>query len=370
MPNEIRQLIAKGKTEQALERLAQLAAQDNSLSQEVLALQSRFNRLSREQRMGVLSPQDANIERNRIEQAILGLATELPAGAGADGGSTPPPPLALEESLPASSPGDPATSWIAGAGALLLILGLLLIVPCPTESQFFAFRIVLAMAAAALASQLPGMFHFEWPPAIKASGALTVFALLYLVNPAQLVGEGKCATGPFEFTIALVPDNSLQLSPSYPKLEEAQLKIRLDNKWEDAAVDADGDADYKSIPAEFRDARVAVQLSAKYWKPAQDTILLQGKSAVLRLVPDGSLAKVEGRIWEVNGATPIPGVKVDVADQSASTDAEGRFSIAVPPERQQAQHLLSATKAGYLPLANEPIRLDGGPVSFRMRAAD
>ena len=51
------------------------------------------------------------------------------------------------------------------------------------------YRIVISVAVAAFASIIPGNFEFKYQKAVTATGALGVFALVFLYNPAQLINN-------------------------------------------------------------------------------------------------------------------------------------------------------------------------------------
>jgi hypothetical protein len=71
----------------------------------------------------------------------------------------------------------------------LLVIGIA--IPNPTSSQEATFRIVLALAAAGVAAVMPGLLNINVATGkrfrLRAAGALAVFVLVYLVNPAQIV---------------------------------------------------------------------------------------------------------------------------------------------------------------------------------------
>jgi uncharacterized integral membrane protein len=94
-------------------------------------------------------------------------------------------------------------SWekitVAAAGVLfvLLLLVIAIWIPEPTEFQIFVFRVVLALAAAAVGSAVPGVLHIEsriGKLLIRASGALALFAIVYSVNPPALATKVAKAT--------------------------------------------------------------------------------------------------------------------------------------------------------------------------------
>ena len=73
---------------------------------------------------------------------------------------------------------------------LVTMLVIALLVRQPTTFQLFVFRVILALAAGGAAWFIPGFIdvHINLPKvAIRATGAIAVFGIVYLVNPPSLV---------------------------------------------------------------------------------------------------------------------------------------------------------------------------------------
>jgi len=292
--------------------------------------------------MGVLSFDEENRRRNQIVEALLGLIDKIEKGETAH-----PPTQPSNGNGSNNSDGKSShVPWIVGLGLLLAGVGLLVADECPSETKFFGIRLLLALGAGGVASILPGLFKFD-SPGVVATGALAMAALVYLVNPAKLIASDDCGKLPFEFTVSLQPDPALKLSPSYPPLKETRLLLRLDNKWEPASVDDLGDADYKSIPGDFKNYKVAARLEARFWKLTADSLLLEGKSQVLSIAPDGSLGELAGKVKSHKGAVPLEGVVVEVEGLKDTTDGQGNFRLLIPLERQKSEYSLTPVKKGY-----------------------
>lgn len=65
---------------------------------------------------------------------------------------------------------------VGGLGTLLLIAG---VDPHPSQTNWYIYLTVLALAAGGVAALLPGAINFEVPGSLKAGGALAVVALIF-----------------------------------------------------------------------------------------------------------------------------------------------------------------------------------------------
>lgn len=75
-----------------------------------------------------------------------------------------------------------------GFGTLFIIIILILAIffPNPTSFQHTVFRIVLALAAAGFAAEIPGFLKVTVAKAIRAGGAIGVFVIVFFFSPANL----------------------------------------------------------------------------------------------------------------------------------------------------------------------------------------
>ena len=96
--------------------------------------------------------------------------------------------------------------FLFGAVFLVLIALIAFMIPTPSDFQEMVFRIILALSAAGVGSLFPGFLDFRYQNFLRAGGAMAMFVLVYLVNPATYV-IGKSSTdisfptSPFRITI-------------------------------------------------------------------------------------------------------------------------------------------------------------------------
>jgi hypothetical protein len=84
------------------------------------------------------------------------------------------------------------TGLVVGIMFALIILFLVVFIPNPTPSQFFFFRGLFAISLAAVAVIIPGLLNVESrfnKFSVKASGAIAVFILVWMLNPPALINS-------------------------------------------------------------------------------------------------------------------------------------------------------------------------------------
>jgi hypothetical protein len=82
------------------------------------------------------------------------------------------------------------TGLIIGVLFLFGIMALVVFIPNPTPSQFFVFRGGFSISLAAIAAIIPGLLTVEsrfQKFSIRATGAIAVFIIVWLVNPPVLI---------------------------------------------------------------------------------------------------------------------------------------------------------------------------------------
>lgn len=81
-PENIRELIARNKLSEALDLIQSWAAKnDPSLENDAILLSSRLSSVQRNERMGIMSFDQVNLERNRITHALIDLASQIKVDA-------------------------------------------------------------------------------------------------------------------------------------------------------------------------------------------------------------------------------------------------------------------------------------------------
>lgn len=79
-------------------------------------------------------------------------------------------------------------AFFFGVMFLVAILVLAIFFPNPTPFQYTVFRVVLSLAAAGFATMIPGFLEVRLGNWLRATGAIAIFVIVYLVNPVALLG--------------------------------------------------------------------------------------------------------------------------------------------------------------------------------------
>lgn len=139
---------------------------------------------------------------------------------------------------------------ITGLVLLITLLIITLVIDCPTSFQSTIFTTILALAAAAFATVIPGLINIKYREMVTASGALAVFVIVFFLKPAELTDFKSCQDSGIEGTVyfdnkpvesinIIVPkqnkstrsDNygNFKLSLDFSSIDE-DLKIQFKNK--------------------------------------------------------------------------------------------------------------------------------------------
>lgn len=110
-----------------------------------------------------------------------------------------------------------------------------------------------------------------------------------------------------------------------------------------------------SIPGHKRFSDISVAVSSQFYKTA-DTVVPTGfglrRDIGIFLMRDGTFASFAGHAYD-DDSEPLEGVRVTVAGESATTDAEGAFRITLPLALQRAEHVITLEKEGYRTVTRE-----------------
>jgi hypothetical protein len=221
-----------------------------------------------------------------------------------------------------------------GFGVLvLLIFFAVFFKECPTNAQLQIFHIILALGVAGLAASLPGFITIRYKGFISAGGALAVFIIVFLVEPAKLAKARSCIES-FS-VIAHLEKRNGDISPFIN--QKFGLLIgnhRIDPK----EVNTNGEVIFDNIPAQYLTDTIKLKpvnprmrvVSQSVWVPNQSTSAAE-MTFLIEIDQDSTLVKGKVFSWEENRMVPVvSAVLIFNNEFKAETNSTGNYTVALP----------------------------------------
>ena len=236
--------------------------------------------------------------------------------------------------------------WL-GIGLTVTILILVIFIPCPSASQYFVFRIIIALAAAGLAAVIPGIFKINLTNGLTAGGAMAIFAVVYFFDPASSAGEGKCANETFTLTVFVHGKAGLE-----DKILKSQGMVLayLNSRPEKANIDEDGKATFTEISPTFLNSKVRITIDhpQPYQSTHPDSLYQLKKNGVVYLETELlGMDKIFGEVLDYKTGQFLDSVRVSVLNVQTYTNNNGWFELHIPADKQSKFQRVSFDKKGY-----------------------
>ncbi len=174
-----------------------------------------------------------------------------------------------------------------------------------------------------------------------ASNALSLFVVILVV----VIGGPKLVPE----TAPCPPTASARQSNGDVALKnEGSVMLGFGGEPQERKFGEYGDAYFRQVPAGFRNQAVNIRLNAEGFELAspERKYVLKGDSLTVEVKRDDSLATVSGMVRDAAGR-PLGAAQIRIGDLTTVTQADGRFTLAIPPDKQQKQHTLTAYQVGY-----------------------
>lgn len=228
----------------------------------------------------------------------------------------------------------------AGVGVILMLIILVMAyyTPCPSDSQYFVFRIVLAIAVAGLASILVGQMTLKYGKILEATGPIVVFFIIYLVNPPRF-WENDCKNS---FTVYLEDNEGKYIAP-----KKDELILEVNNTPVSEYISA---VKFSNIPTNIDST--FIKLNSDEWQfdnqSNKQKVKLE-EATTLKVIKNEKCC-LEGKIFEdIDGTLmPLEDVMVTISNRRVFTNSNGRFSIILPTSEQNEKEIrINLTKSGF-----------------------
>ncbi len=184
---------------------------------------------------------------------------------------------------------------------------------------------------------------------------IITWAILLIVVVASLIGVW-IANQPVDVEMRL-KEASVH-NDQLPPLQNAIITITLDNETKtDTLHNIDNSIVFTNIPHRFIGKEVRVTATCRDYLDV-DTMITLYKDVVLNISRNPSVfGDVHFRLWNPETEKPLANEVIEVAGQTATSDEDGRVSLFVPLEVQQAKYAIKSS----VPLANDTVYLPCGP---------
>lgn len=184
---------------------------------------------------------------------------------------------------------------------------------------------------------------------------IITWAILLIVVVASLIGVW-IANQPVDVEMRL-KEASVH-NDQLPPLQNAIITITLDNETKtDTLHNIDNSIVFTNIPHRFIGKEVRVTATCRDYLDV-DTMITLYKDVVLNISRNPSVfGDVHFRLWNPETEKPLVNEVIEVAGQTATSDEDGRVSLFVPLEVQQAKYAIKSS----VPLANDTVYLPCGP---------
>ncbi len=296
MKDKLRDLISKGKTDEAIQRLLNLTRQlkNKDLTEETLLQSARYEQYKKEKRQGTSSSENQQISISRINQALLEIISTLPDESTSDHSMT---PEQVDREVKKSGN---LWKWIV---SLSVLLG------------------ILASVAGFTGVSLIDLFDSD----STASHSITV-----------LVHSKK---GKHDLVL---PNRGVV----YLIYGDAKIPEQINNE---------GEATFKQIPRSFfrKNAKVEIQFQDPEGEPYRashpDSLYNIKRGEYLSLeVELEEMDRISGLVKDFKTGAFIEGVTIRVEGIDTVTNKFGEFVLDFPQEKQRKFVTIRAFKEGYL----------------------
>ena len=283
----LKQLIAENKTKAAIQHLLLLlkeADQNNA----VVMQSGKFENLKSKLSQGIISHENATLEYNQINYALIQLIEEID--------------LEAEIDLPVLKDEEPAFVIRKKPKYLLLI--------------------TLAVAVVGMITWVTLFFQ-----------STSTFDFTVFLKAAPQLNKN----------ILEIKDNRKQL-----QISKASIIVDFDGDRRKVQVSDNAEANFKVVASKFKGRAMKIELLSEHFKATHsDTLytLQEGKAIYIEVALSG-LDKVSGSVQNEKEEM-IVGATVSINQITTHTDEFGKFTLSIPPAEQKQEQTILIVKEGY-----------------------
>lgn len=237
---------------------------------------------------------------------------------------------------------------------IVLLLGVvsafIWINPCPSSSQYAWFQLILALGAGTFIMLFTGSAKIiltETRTWAKLTGAAAMVLLIYYVLPRFSGTSDRCSPTQ-HYTIFLRTVENRAAADL-----KGSIRLKMGNEYKEKEIGSDGTVHFYDLPVSLLQKPVTIDLKAHGWwfhANQQNTLdtLLPGENMILSVSRDETYSIIKGKIFDSDNVhQPLVSVRVQVADTTVFTDADGGFQVQLPQHKRKPSHHALFDKDGY-----------------------
>ncbi len=290
MKENLKDLIAKGKTDTAIQQLLEITKEigDGELQEEVLLQSAKYQAYAKTKRQGTTTQEEQQISISRVHRALLQIISEVPENIATKHKSI----VRKTADKPKSRP---RWQWVGGISVIIGILG--------------------------------GIAEF--------SG----------INLQSLFDSGSTYP-PLQLTVYVHGQKGRQ---DIVLDNKGKLIADFGNRRDPRRIGEDGRTNFGEIDRRFLGKEIGLFVEADGFEVAHpDTAYIyDGKPIYLAVERAKSMGRINGLITDKNGSG-LMGVTILIEnDTTTQTDNLGRFRLNLPKHKIQESYKLTIQKAGY-----------------------
>lgn len=206
---------------------------------------------------------------------------------------------------------------------LAVAIGIITIIPCPSEPQFLFYKVVLAISVSGIASIIPGFINIKYKGLVSASGAIAVFVFVLTYNPAFIKDNPRCRST-FDLDVQFYGD-----SAKGTLINSGDVRVILPGQSHRYTIQ-EGRIILEEVPIDIIGQPIVIIPQLEDYKKEQISVTLthQVKSVDLVLTPIKHTTRIEGSVFRKN--KPVENGIVNINGTTVNTDKFGSFSMDVP----------------------------------------
>jgi len=212
-------------------------------------------------------------------------------------------------------------SFVLGASLILIILIVTIIRPCPSDAQFFMYKIILAIALAGVAAVIPGFLRIHYQNTISAGGAIAVFVLVFLYEPA--IGNVGCD---FDLTVLFYGDEEKSRI-----LREGRVVFNYSGITTTKFIDNEGQVILRKLNTDLRGEKLRINPEIEAFETSQLSVSFPESESQIDIIvnPKKDTTRIRGSILNAHNL-PLSNATIDIEGYKTQTDNLGDYELNIP----------------------------------------